>query len=796
MPFNRLQRKVALVHVLTNVLEQDKDSPMTLALAEANCNEINTLLTMPPDAIDALFFVRKIGKTPDNQVKLFPPDCHYLKSLVAYTRWRGSIGKPLDTLAEWQAVTLDDFGLFLETHSYDEEFADPAAHTLSARQPTTKEENGALHLSKRSTNRDPSRYPVITDDKSWKKWKRDFTSAARIDRVNRLLDPHFFPRPGKDTELFEEQQQYLFDVLLWTLQTEKGKAMVRKHQEKHDAQRTCAEIFKFWSTSSSTSLSSSDLKKRTILSVSKKEECSTTTEAFVNDSQKQVQLCKGISSVHENTPDPTTQHAVSGHDDSSRVNAMPAANVLINSTHMVYIQYIRAFYRVLLARSSVGTRSTDSSAREKIWYSCAPHNVTPSIQVGLTLQNYGTRPLKTIANAMDPRTPTPTIPYTQWPSPFSEAQEKGTSLPTSDKATILGHTYPPNAGKRDKDNPSSNVDAFAPHATILPGFNTPGTVDVYEDPDSPYSNEVSVKKHMSKYGNSGGNSILEDEEEIVFSQDSTSVFDPGISLWEATHFTANYGQANHDAYEEVIVFYNESEDPPMPGRQLFPTVQTKTPVLLDGEGCDTPIRHFPTFSNNMDYAGANLSQEDQLSVFQLGSPMNTQRGMLSIPKPDHTIMLNNPKGLVAVHGESFAIANQGEKVHQVTNSQLPHADTIVQRSLFELRIGSEGDVDDTPKLSSFIQPTPSYTTWNDVSSLRNPSAPLLVSYYSTFTAQALKDTSTLPTLYKESSYSFIETDLYDLRVGSEGDIDDASKDPEAIQDDLLTSKPKVKLKRA
>ena len=198
---------------------------------------------------------------------------------------------------------------------------------------------------RKGIKRDPSRYHVIKDDRFWEKWRREFTSTARVENVDRILDPKFVPQPGADTELFNEQQKYLYDVLLRALQSDKGKAIVRKHQERADAQRICAEIFDFWATSTTASLSASDIMKYITSARIDDGKWRGTSEAFINNWREQVRIYEETSPAHDKLPDLTKlsllQNAVAGHDDLRRVKEMADTNELINGKHMDYDQYCR-----------------------------------------------------------------------------------------------------------------------------------------------------------------------------------------------------------------------------------------------------------------------------------------------------------------------------------------------------------------------------------------------------------------------------------------------------------------------
>ncbi len=62
------------------------------------------------------------------------------------------------------------------------------------------------------------------------------TAHARSQEMDDVLNPTYQPTTTQDTELFLERQKYMYAVFARTLQTDKGKSLVRTYQNSFDAQ--------------------------------------------------------------------------------------------------------------------------------------------------------------------------------------------------------------------------------------------------------------------------------------------------------------------------------------------------------------------------------------------------------------------------------------------------------------------------------------------------------------------------------------------------------------------------------
>jgi len=121
--------------------------------------------------------------------------------------------------------------------------------------------HGPVSDFKKGIKRDQSLFPTLKDTKQWDRWQRGTLAQARAQGVSEILDPKFAPSASSPEEvtLFEEKQKYMYAVFERTLLTDTGKAAVRKHFKKGNAQKIFAEVSAAATKSTEASLASTGL---------------------------------------------------------------------------------------------------------------------------------------------------------------------------------------------------------------------------------------------------------------------------------------------------------------------------------------------------------------------------------------------------------------------------------------------------------------------------------------------------------------------------------------------------------
>ena len=84
---------------------------------------------------------------------------------------------------------------------------------------------------KKGIKRDASAYPIFKNERYYNTFIRHFKATAKAQGLSTLMDPNF--TPGSDEygqQLFQEQQDFLYSVLISSLKTDFSEALVKDHE--------------------------------------------------------------------------------------------------------------------------------------------------------------------------------------------------------------------------------------------------------------------------------------------------------------------------------------------------------------------------------------------------------------------------------------------------------------------------------------------------------------------------------------------------------------------------------------
>jgi hypothetical protein len=84
-------------------------------------------------------------------------------------------------------------------------------------------------------------------------------SLARAQSVEQVLDHKYIPVLPDEVALFSEKNKYLYAIFEWTLQSDKGNAIVQAYEDTFDAQKVCREMYDYCNCSTRAQLTSSTL---------------------------------------------------------------------------------------------------------------------------------------------------------------------------------------------------------------------------------------------------------------------------------------------------------------------------------------------------------------------------------------------------------------------------------------------------------------------------------------------------------------------------------------------------------
>ena len=97
---------------------------------------------------------------------------------------------------------------------------------------TPSESQTALNNFKKGTKRDASVYPIFKNDKYYDTFQRSFLANLKAQGLYDVADPDYDPEDGDtfEQELFKRKQSFVYSVLVTSLQTEKGRELVKEFE--------------------------------------------------------------------------------------------------------------------------------------------------------------------------------------------------------------------------------------------------------------------------------------------------------------------------------------------------------------------------------------------------------------------------------------------------------------------------------------------------------------------------------------------------------------------------------------
>jgi hypothetical protein len=234
----------AFNHVTQNILA---NSNITKALREDGIKEIGVLISLSDEQVEDLTYLDPDPTNPTDYC-LKKGEIGLIKSFIHFVHYRDEIGNPIGD--DWRSITQDEFDQFRCNTKYTRHFASLASLSSptpsTAPTPTSTSSHSApspVDLFKRGIKRDPSVYPTLKD-KLWDdNWHCSFANQARAQDLSDVLNAAYVPTTSAEYDLFQEKQKYLCDFLEFKVETAKGKAIIRKHENSFfDAQKAYAEL--------------------------------------------------------------------------------------------------------------------------------------------------------------------------------------------------------------------------------------------------------------------------------------------------------------------------------------------------------------------------------------------------------------------------------------------------------------------------------------------------------------------------------------------------------------------------
>ena len=157
---------------------------------------------------------------------------------------------------------------------------------------------------KKGIKRDASAYPIFKNERYYNTFIRHFKAAAKAQGLSTLMDPNF--TPGSDEygqQLFQEQQDFLYSVLISSLKTDFSEALVKDHEG--DAQLILELLHEHHTGNSQYSRSEINRITKYLTNIKLDDTWRGTNESFLMHFNDQLRLLDSLVDSDEKLPDNT-----------------------------------------------------------------------------------------------------------------------------------------------------------------------------------------------------------------------------------------------------------------------------------------------------------------------------------------------------------------------------------------------------------------------------------------------------------------------------------------------------------
>ena len=155
---------------------------------------------------------------------------------------------------------------------------------------------------KKGIKRDASANPILKNERYYNTVIRHFKATAKAQGLNSLMDPNFTPGSDEyEQQLFQEQQDFLYSVLISSLKTEFSEALVKDHEG--DAQLILDLLYEHHTGNSQYSRSEINRITKYLTNIELDDTWRGTNESFLMHYNDQLRLLDSLVDSDEKRPD-------------------------------------------------------------------------------------------------------------------------------------------------------------------------------------------------------------------------------------------------------------------------------------------------------------------------------------------------------------------------------------------------------------------------------------------------------------------------------------------------------------
>ena len=157
---------------------------------------------------------------------------------------------------------------------------------------------------KKGIKRDASAYPIFKNERYYNTFIRHFKATAKAQGLNSLMDPNYTPGSDEyEQQLFQDQQDFLYSVLISSLKTDFSEALVKDHEG--DAQLIIELLHEHHTGNSQYSRSEINRITKYLTNIKLDDTWRGTNESFLMHYNDQLRLLDSLVDSDEKLPDNT-----------------------------------------------------------------------------------------------------------------------------------------------------------------------------------------------------------------------------------------------------------------------------------------------------------------------------------------------------------------------------------------------------------------------------------------------------------------------------------------------------------
>ena len=157
---------------------------------------------------------------------------------------------------------------------------------------------------KKGIKRDASAYPIFKNERYYNTFIRHFKATAKAQGLSSLMDPNFTPGSDEyEQQLFQEQQDFLYSVLISSLKTDFSEALVKDHEG--DAQLILELLHEHHTGNSQYSRAEINRITKYLTNIKLDDTWRGTNESFLMHCNDQLRLLDSLVDSDEKLPDNT-----------------------------------------------------------------------------------------------------------------------------------------------------------------------------------------------------------------------------------------------------------------------------------------------------------------------------------------------------------------------------------------------------------------------------------------------------------------------------------------------------------